>query len=222
MHGNNSFQPLIPSSVIAIPAGINTIIFDLGGVIIDLSIEKTVTAFSRLTGFPPSDILHSYVTTPFFKAYERGEVDDSQFRDSVRKLFSVHSSDAEIDHCWNAMLVDLPVSTLTMLENLKKHFQVFALSNTNTIHINYVNESMLQGKVLDSWFHKAYYSHRLGMRKPELEIYQHVLDQNQLIPEQTIFLDDNPDNLKAANSLYIQTRQITDLQQVRDLFNSYD
>jgi FMN phosphatase YigB (HAD superfamily) len=120
------------------------------------------------------------------------------------------------------MLIDLPVSTLTMLEKLKKHFRVFVLSNTNTIHINYVNEIMLQGKVLDSWFHKAYYSHQLGMRKPELEIYQHVLDQNQLIPEQTIFLDDNLDNLKAANSLYIQTLHITHLQQVRDIFNSYD
>lgn len=222
MHRNNLFQPLIPSSVIALPAGINTIIFDLGGVIIDLSMEKTVTAFSRLTGFSPSDIQQAYATAPFFKAYERGEVDDNQFRNSIRKHFSTHASDAEIDHCWNAMLVDLPVSTLTMLENLKKHFQVFALSNTNTLHINYVNESMLQGKVLDSWFHNAYYSHQLGMRKPELEIYQHVLEQNRLIPKLTIFLDDNMDNIKAANSLYIQTRHITHVQQVRDLFNPYD
>jgi putative hydrolase of the HAD superfamily len=208
--------------VISLPAGIQTVIFDLGGVIIDLSIDKTINAFSGLTGFSPSNIQQAYASTPFFKAYERGEVDDSQFRDSIRKHFSTQASDAEIDHCWNAMLVDLPVSTLTMLENLKKHFRVFVLSNTNTIHINYVNEIMLQGKVLDSWVHKAYYSHQLGMRKPELEIYQYVLDQNQLIPEQTIFLDDNLDNLKAANSLYIQTRQITHLQQVRDLFNSYD
>jgi len=208
--------------VIALPAGMNTIIFDLGGVIIDLSIEKTVTAFSRLTGTSPLDIQQAYASTPFFKAYERGEVDDHAFRDSIRKLFSVQASDAEIDHCWNAMLVDLPVHSLTMLENLKKHFNVFALSNTNTIHMKYVHEIMLQGKILDSWFHKAYYSHQLGMRKPELQIYQHVLEQNRLIPEQTIFLDDNLDNLKAANSLYIQTRHITHLQQVRDLFHPYD
>lgn len=208
--------------MISLPAGIQTVIFDLGGVIIDLSVERTLLAFAALTGVSKTDIQKAYGSNPIFMAYERGEVTDQEFRDSIRKLFSVQSTDAEIDHCWNAMLVDLPASTLTMLENLKKHFRVLALSNTNTIHINYVNEIMLRGKVLDSWFHKAYYSYQLGMRKPELEIYQHVLDQNQLIPEQTIFLDDNLDNLKAANSLYIQTRHITHLQQVRDIFNSYD
>lgn len=205
-----------------LPAGIQSVIFDLGGVIIDLSLDRTLTAFATLTGASKTDIQKAYVSNPVFMAYEKGEVSDREFRDSIRKLFSVQATDAEIDRCWNAMLVDLPVSTLTMLENLKKHFRVFALSNTNTIHINYVNESMLKGKVIDSWFHKAYYSHQLGMRKPEFEIYQHVLEQDRLIPEQTIFLDDNPDNLKAANSLYIQTRQITHLQQVRDLFHSYD
>lgn len=208
--------------MISLPAGIHTVIFDLGGVIIDLSLERTLQAFATLTGTSKTDIQKAYGSNPVFMAYEKGEVSDQEFRNSIRKHFSTHASDAEIDHCWNAMLIDLPVSTLTMLEKLKKHFRVFVLSNTNTIHINYVNEIMLQGKVLDSWFHKAYYSHQLGMRKPELEIYQHVLDQNQLIPEQTIFLDDNLDNLKAANSLYIQTLHITHLQQVRDIFNSYD
>lgn len=206
----------------SLPAGIQAVIFDLGGVIIDLSLDRTLTAFATLTGASKTDIQNAYGSNPVFMAYEKGEVSDLEFRNSIRKLFSVKATDTEIDHCWNAMLVDLPVSTLTMLEKLKKHFRVFVLSNTNTIHINYVNESMLQGKVLDSWFHKAYYSHLLGMRKPELEIYQHVLEQNRLIPNQTIFLDDNPDNLKAANSLYIQTLQITHLQQVRDLFHSYD
>ena len=205
-----------------LPAGIQSVIFDLGGVIIDLSVDRTLNAFSVLTGVSPLDIQQAYASTPFFKAYEKGEIDDEEFRNSVRKLLSIQSTDAAIDHCWNAMLVDLPVSTLTMLENLRKHFKVFVLSNTNAIHLKYVNEIMLQGKELDSWVHKAYYSHRLGMRKPELEIYRHVLEQNRLIPERTIFLDDNPDNIKAANSLYIQTRHITQLQQVRDLFHSYD
>lgn len=206
----------------SLPAGIQAVIFDLGGVIIDLSLDRTLTAFATLTGASKADIQNAHGSNPVFMAYEKGEVSDQEFRDSIRKLFSVQATDTEIDHCWNAMLVDLPVSTLSMLEKLKKHFRIFVLSNTNTIHINYVNEIMLQGKVLDSWFHKAYYSHLLRMRKPELKIYQHVLEQNRLIPNQTIFLDDNPDNLKAANSLYIQTLQITHLQQVRDLFHSYD
>lgn len=205
-----------------LPAGIQSVIFDLGGVIIDLSVDRTLEAFSRLTGASPLDIQQAYASAPFFKAYEKGEIDDEQFRNSIRKYFSIQSTDSEIDHCWNSMLVDLPVSTLTMLENLRKHFRVFVLSNTNAIHIKYVNEIMLQGKELDSWVYKAYYSHLLGMRKPELEIYQHVLEQNRLNPKQTIFLDDNIDNIKAANSLYIQTRHITHLQQVRDLFHSYD
>jgi len=219
---NEAFHNLTNFFVTSLPTGINAIVFDLGGVLIDLSLERTIAAFSKLTGASKTDIQYTYAFNPAFMAYEKGEVTDQEFRDSIRSIFSVESSDAEIDHCWNAMLIDLPVHSLTMLDNLKKNFNVFALSNTNTIHIQYVNEVMLKGKRLDSWFHKAYYSHHLGMRKPEVEIYQHVLRENKLIPEKTIFLDDNIENIKAANSLYIQTIHITQLQQVRDLFINYD
>lgn len=206
----------------SLPAGINSIIFDLGGVLINLSPERTIHAFSESTGVSNEEVKRAYATNPVFIAYEKGQISDQQFRDSIRSIFSSHVDDVEIDRCWNAMLVDFPVSTLMMLKRLKSHFRTFVLSNTNTIHLKYVNDIMLQGNALDGWFHKSYYSHLVGMRKPELEIFNYVLQDSSLIPERTVFLDDNEDNVKAAESLGITTIHITHHTQVLDLFNGYD
>lgn len=206
----------------SLPAGIHSIIFDLGGVLINLSPERTIHAFAAFTGVSNEAVRRAYATDPVFAAYEKGQITDQAFRDSVRSVFSSQVDDAEIDQCWNAMLVDFPGATLTMLQTLKQHFNTFVLSNTNTIHLKYVNEVMLQGNPLDNWFHRGYYSHLMGMRKPELEIYTQVLQDNKLIPEKTIFLDDNEENVKAAQSLGIKTIHITHHMQVLDLFNGYD
>ena len=209
-------------SVTSLPTGINSIIFDLGGVLINLSPERTIHAFAEISGVSNEAVKRAYASDPIFIAYEKGQITDQKFRDSIRSIFSSHVDDTEIDRCWNAMLVDFPVATLTMLKTLKNHFNTCVLSNTNTIHLKYVNDVMLLGKPLDDWFHKGYYSHLMGMRKPELEIYTHVLQDNSLIPERTIFLDDNEDNVKAAQSLGIKTIHITHHTEVINLFNGYD
>jgi len=201
----------------SLPSGISSIIFDLGGVIVDLSVAKTVQAFSRLSGLPEKSIIEAYTKHPDFFAYERGEITDVDFRLMLRRIFLLEASDEEIDQSWNAMLIDLPDSKLKLVEQLKSHFSVFVLSNTNNIHIQHVNEMFLNGKPLDVHFHKCYYSHTVGLRKPEPEIYKHVLENAGLIAGATIFLDDNIENIQAASALGIQTIHITHPDQVFDL-----
>lgn len=208
--------------MISLPSGIKSIIFDLGGVLVDLSTEKTAEAFAALADISTHNVFQAYTSNPDFNAYEKGDISDSDFRNAVRRIFSINASNFEIDQCWNAMLLNLPSTKLTLLEALKQHFKTIVLSNTNAIHLNYIERFMLNGSPLELLFHKAYYSHKVRMRKPELNIYTHVLEENNLTPEQTIFLDDSQENIDAAKSLGIQTIHITHSDLIFDIFKKYD
>jgi glucose-1-phosphatase len=206
--------------VSSIPQGVNTIIFDLGGVIIDLAPVETAKAFAAKSGISVEDVYRAYAHHPEFIVYEKGGMDDQSFRNFIRKTFSSTATDQAIDHGWNAMLLGFPSAKQTLLENLKKKFKTIVLSNTNSIHIQFIEEKMLQGQRLDSFFHHAYYSHQVNMRKPETEIYSHVLTTCGIQANQTVFLDDNLDNLKAAEQLGIHTIHISHPDQVNDLFKN--
>jgi len=202
-------------------ATVNTLIFDLGGVIVDLDPERTLKEFANLSGLPEKDVVDVYVRHPAFHAFETGKLGEEAFRNSIREMFNLHSTDAEIDHCWNAMLLGIPDEKLRLLNNLKKQFTTLALSNTNSIHLRCINEVMLNGKMLDTYFHRAHYSHQIGLRKPDPEIYRCVLNSENLTPEKTLFLDDNPDNIAAAKALGIQAELIAHPDRVMEIFRNY-
>ncbi len=148
----------------------------------------------------------------FFNEYEKGLLSDVEFRARVRKMLAVEVTDKQIDDAWNAMLGDIPNERLQLLQRLGKKHRVFLLSNTNSIHLQHFNGIVkkVSGRpVLDEFFEQAYYSHLLKMRKPDLEIFDHVLKENKLNPAQTLFLDDNVDNLRAAEQAGIKTAHIT-------------
>jgi putative hydrolase of the HAD superfamily len=208
--------------MISLPARTSTVIFDLGGVIVDLSIENTANAFARLAGITQCDVFHVYQSNDAFNAFEKGEIKNDEFRDFIRKVFSATAPNSEIDGCWNAMLVGLPTQKLKLLEKLKTQFKTLLLSNTNGIHLSYIEDVMLKGACLDDYFHKAYYSHKVGMRKPDSIIFEHVLADNVLDPSQTVFLDDNKENIDAAKSAGIHTIYITQPDMVYDIFKKYD
>lgn len=201
----------------SLSSGISAIIFDLGGVIVDLSVARTVQAFSDLSGLPREDIIQAYLKYPDFFAYERGELNDVEFRAMLRRIFSLQASDAQLDQCWNAMLVDLPLAKLQWVNKIKDRFAVYVLSNTNNIHMQYVNSVFLKGGTLNAYFHKCYYSHEVGMRKPEIEIYSHVLHDAGLVASKTVFLDDNLENIQAANRVGIEAIHITHPDRIYDL-----
>ena len=187
---------------------IKNIIFDLGGVIINLSTQTTVEQFAELGGITQEEVNLRMMQSKEFHDYEKGLITDSRFRELVKDMLGVRTSDAEIDRCWNAMLLDIPIERIQLLERLKIRYRIFLLSNTNEIHLNCFSEivNQMTGKTsLDLYFEKAYYSHRMKMRKPDGEIYDFVLAENKLNPTQTIFLDDNLANLKGAEQCGIKT-----------------
>lgn len=202
------------------PSGISTIIFDLGGVLVDLSVEKTINAFAGLSGWAEHQVAEVYQTHSEFFAFERGEISDTEFRNVLRRIFKTEASDQELDKSWNAMLIGLPAKKLEMVAKLKQQFQVVVLSNTNNIHLQCINKNFLGGETLNTHFNRCYFSHEVGMRKPEPRIYKHVLQHQNIISGSVVFLDDNVENLQAAQTLGIHTIHIQHAEQVFTIFKN--
>lgn len=192
--------------------------------IVDLDVDRTIHGFSLLSGFSPEKVKSIYTTSAVFYDYEKGLVDDNAFRDNIRDMFnSGHVTDDEINRVWNAMLLGIPVSKLKLMERLKERYQVLILSNTNNIHMQVMHTKILPLTAgvssFDSFVHKAYYSYVVRMRKPDAEIYQYVLDDLKLNAGETVFLDDNADNIKGAEQLKIKVKHITNSNQIFELFD---
>jgi glucose-1-phosphatase len=189
-------------------SGIKHLIFDLGGVIIDLDTQATFKAFEKISGTPMTEWVKGVHESRLFLDYEQGLLNDVEFRDGLRELCGADVADKELDNAWNAMLGAIPMHRINKVVELADTYQTFVLSNTNGIHERAFNQILNEssGKpTLDHFFNKVYFSHVMKMRKPETEIYQTVLDENNLNPREVLFLDDKPENLRGAEKLKIQT-----------------
>ena len=184
------------------------IIFDLGGVIINIDLSLTMTAFEELGIKDVPKLFSTTLQQQLFDFQEKGTITSAQFRDEIRKFSTVHLLDSQIDEAWNALLLDLPKARLELLEKVKRSHRTFLLSNTNEIHIqtiqHYLNKEYGISD-LSSFFEKTYLSYQLGMRKPDAEIFKLVLDENKLNPSETLFIDDSKQHILAAEKLGIQT-----------------
>lgn len=201
---------------------IKNLIFDLGGVILDLSVDSTLQSFADLSGIEKNTIQQLFVSSPGFELYEKGEISDDDFRQFVKKLYNLNAPDESLDACWNAMLLSIPIRKLQLLESLKTKYNVYLLSNTNNIHVHYINNTLLPRidcNSLDEFFHRSYYSHRLKKRKPDVEIFQHVLDENNFKPEETLFLDDSRTNVEGAGKVGIKTIHVVNPDMIYDYFS---
>src|SRR5688572_9759964 len=124
---NFTYLSVNTQSVLAL-SGIKNIIFDLGGVIINLSVERTYQAFAALSGLSLPEINKIVHQASFFHEYESGGISDADFRDRLRESLKISVSDPEIDDAWNAMLLDIPVERIQLLEQLRKEFNILLLS----------------------------------------------------------------------------------------------
>ena len=203
-------------------SSIDTIIFDLGEVIVDLHTHKTVEAFASLFQKPEFNLFSFHHQVSFFNEFEKGLISENEFRQQLRNVVQIQNvSDEDIDAAWNAMLGDTPQKKLDVLLQLKKTHRILALSNTNSIHIKFINDYLSNrktGDCLENYFHLAYYSHDLFARKPDKEIYLKVIDIERLSPSSVLFIDDRIENIKTAQELGMQTFHMTHPEQFYKLF----
>lgn len=187
---------------------IKNIIFDLGGVIINLDYNKTRNAFVALGLNDFDEIYSQSQQNGFFDSFDKGQLSPEEFRTEIRRHLTTEKSDSEIDAAWDAMLLDVPKEKLQLLSSLKTNYRTFLLSNTNAIHVKNFSAALSEKYGFSDFsghFEKCYYSCDIGMRKPDAGIFQFVLDQNNLNAEETLFIDDSIQHIKGANQLNIQT-----------------
>ena len=190
--------------------GIKNIIFDFGGVILDLTMQRCFDEFKKL-GVERLDKMYAVVSHyDFFTQLEKGKIDSTEFYDHLRTFIPNHVSNEEIEIAWNAMLGTIPANRIQLIDKLNKgtRFRTFLLSNTNAIHYDKYVADLHRDHGFNDFselFEKDYFSHQLGLKKPDPEIFEFILRDAELLPNETLFIDDSQVNIEGAEALGIQS-----------------
>lgn len=198
---------------------IKTLLFDFGDVFINLDKSATLKHLAQfgITKLSPEQIEKN-------KAYEVGKLSSQDFISYYHTNLKNNNASAEaITTAWNSILLDFPLQRLEFLKELKKkrEFQLILLSNTNELHISWIKEHVNFYEEFKSYFDAFYLSHEINLRKPNANIYEFVLDQHQLKPEEVLFVDDTKENTDAAKSLSFHVWNIDpETEDVTSLFKT--
>ncbi len=189
---------------------IRNIIFDLGGVILNINPQLTIDEFRNLGWNDFYEEKNKSVNMELFSELEQGNYTPEAFRDAVRSAIKLKLADHAIDRAWSAMILDIPVDRVRYLESLKKNYRIFLLSNTNEIHRIKFHRNFEEnfGYSFYDLFERNFYSHEMGLRKPNPQIYLQALTEAALNPEETLFIDDMEANTEAAKSVGMQVLHI--------------
>ena len=200
---------------------IKNIIFDLGGVIIDIEPERSLKAFAKYANGLGDPSVYQHL---LFHELETGQIEAAAFRNRIRKELRLEIADAAIDECMFAMLGEIPAERIRLLEKMKQRYFTVLVSNTNAIHYAAVAgylQKTFGTETFDKFFHKTYYSHLVGLRKPDVRIFELAIRENNLVPSETLYLDDTGEHLKSARTLGIQTVKVTAQNSVVEILKDF-
>jgi len=201
----------------------DSIIFDFGGVIININYHLSVLAFEKL-GFQKFDNWYAQAgQDKLFDNLETGQISENEFYDEVRNISKLQLTNEQIKNAWNALLLDLPIQRIELLKQLSKSHKIFLLSNTNQIHANDFAEK-IDGNYgwenFKSIFNNTYLSHEIKMRKPNADAFEFVLNQNNLVCSKTLFIDDSIQHIEGAKKVGINAYYLNpnEKNSILDLF----
>lgn len=192
---------------------IENIILDYGNVIFMIDFAKSQHAFSQLGIENAGEIFAHHGQIELFDNFDKGLISSAEFRDGIRALAGKPElTDTQIDEAWNALLIGVPQGKHELLLQLKERYRTFLLSNNNPIHYARCMQQIKEEYGVEDntpFFEKTYYSHLMGMRKPDPEIFEYVLQQHNLNPQHTVFIDDSPQHLRTAQQLGLKVELCT-------------
>jgi putative hydrolase of the HAD superfamily len=204
--------------------GIRNIIFDLGGVILDIDIPKTKRAFEALGVSNIDEFFGIGKASSIFKEQEIGSINDDDF---IAKLGEMGGRELQRDQviaAWNAMLIRFPHERITLLKQLREKYRLFLFSNTNAIHLVAFQKMFREqfNTALDDLFDKVYYSHIMGLRKPDEKSFRYILEDSQLNAAETLFVDDAKVNIEGAQKVGLRTLFIDNGMDILRALNHID
>ena len=194
---------------------IKNIIFDLGGVILNIDYNLTVSEFKKLGVDNFDEIFSQYKQSTLSDDFETGKISEKEFFEGVEQISGKEMGIEQAKGAWNAMLLDLPKERIELLINLSKKYRLFLFSNTNETHYNEFITKV--EKDFNSIFEEVYYSHQFGKRKPDTRSFLSITTENKLKLSETLFVDDSIQHLQSADSLGIRTLLIERLS-ITELF----
>ncbi|HLW21031.1 MAG TPA: HAD family phosphatase [Cyclobacteriaceae bacterium] len=202
---------------------IKNLIFDMGNVIIDIDIDLTLKELKSDLSENEFSLADEFMKSELHAAFESGNIDEKEFRNGIRMAFNREWKDEWIDQVWNTLLLTIPKERIKLLKTLRKDYNLYLLSNTNSIHFKVVEEIFKKDHPEDSFlglFDKVFLSHEMGLRKPDKKIYEKVVEEIEANPEQCLFFDDLQENLNAAKEVGLQTYLINHPKALVDYFSN--
>ena len=193
----------------------------MGGVLINLNKQACIDAYKALGYDRVEEFIGNYLQKGPFLDLESGQISLEQFRDVIRREIPRPVTDRQIDDAFIAFLVDMPDYTLDMLLQLKKRYQIFLLSNTNGIIMDYVRQHIFnrQGRSMEHYFDRMFLSYQMGMVKPNPAIFEQVVAETGILPSETLFLDDSSQNTEVAEKLGFNSFVVTQGEDFRYIFD---
>ncbi|OGX84593.1 HAD family hydrolase [Hymenobacter glacialis] len=185
------------------------LLFDFGGVIIDIDYDATPAAMRRLSRAGSTIAFSQASQSALFDQFETGHLSPAAFRTGLRAVYDLDATDAQLDAAWHAMLLGVPAERLALIGELRAQgHQTALLSNTNALHIAEINQRLATqygfrhgiADVLD----RVFYSQEVGLRKPGEEIFRHALREMNWQPEDVLFIEDSPQHIATARRLGLQ------------------
>ena len=195
---------------------IKNIIFDLGGVVIDIDFELTFKALADLSTYSLEQTKKIMADLNIWDVYERGELSDVNFIKILKKELKITANDDKVIAAWNALLLKIPRERIDLIKELNKKYNTYVLSNTSLYHIIGLNQILKDSSgelsLHEVMNNKIYFSYEINKRKPDLDIYEHIIKDAKIKAEETVFLDDNWDNIVAAretgiNAIHVEVPQ---------------
>jgi epoxide hydrolase-like predicted phosphatase len=202
---------------------IKNIIFDFGGVIIPVDPMAFAGGLMNLGCTDVLGLHERFMAEEVYSRFEKGEMSPKEFRKMLRTGLNNNVTDEHLDRAWNLIIGEIPPHRVDFLVKLRSKYRTFLLSNTNKIHYDFYQEQFRKTHdyhSLDSLFEKAYYSFHLKLYKPDPAIFEFVLKDSGLKPEETLFVDDYSSNIEAAKKLGLQTIHLEEGMEVADILRT--
>lgn len=188
---------------------IKNIIFDYGNVIFEINFRKAQEALAQLGIANIEEFFAHKTHNTLFDDFETAAISEAQFRAGIRAAANNQDlTDEEIDAAWNSLLIGVPPTIHDTLLEVRAKYRTFLLSNNNVIHYKYIISYLDREFGMpdnSSLFEKTYYSQDMFLRKPNVEIFKKVIAENNLVPEETLFVDDSPQHLVGAKQAGFHT-----------------
>lgn len=194
--------------MIVIPEGTKAILFDLGGVLLNLNLQKCFDAFEKLGFQNFNQHFDSYSGSPFIEDFEEGKISTEDFIHTIQKYCAKGTTTHQILDAWNAMLGEVPHEKFEQLMQWKKNYNLLLYSNTNALHVAFLHQyydNTFGKNVFQQCFSKIYYSQEIGIRKPKKEGYQLIMQEQHLVAHEIFYIEDGKQHVATAKELGINT-----------------